>query len=487
MSSFGKNKTALTILIHLLLSMNLKQLLFIVTFCIAFITFSYSQPFTIQTGFFPYALVGDIKWGDYDNDGDLDYVIYYNTGSPNYLKYIKVFDNVGNGSFSEQVSITSFYAGNSLSWCDYDKDGDLDIFHFFGGGTLSEIEVYKNNGNRSFSLISGHKLKKAYDGNNAIGDFNNDGYPDLIYNGHLSTSETFLYLNNGNATFKEVTNHSIIGLCYGSFDLRDFDGNGYLDILMSGEEYPSGKSYTKIYKNNGNGTFSEIAYTFVGVENSNGLRGTPSRWGDYDNDGDFDVVQAGNNNIYLYTNMGNGNYKESFDTISIPGFVNGSVSLGDYNNDGYLDILASGMKSSVYISKVFNNDGSGKFTEATNISLSNQAGGITQWVDYDSDGDLDIVLRGLLYRNDRIISSLRSSSLAKNIKLYPNPANDMFYIQGVQANYEIIISDITGKVYNKLKSNGGQNTISITSLSKGIYFIQVNSGNYKWTDKFIKN
>ncbi|MFC0876474.1 FG-GAP-like repeat-containing protein [Saccharicrinis sp. FJH2] len=387
------------------------QLLIITILLFAFENKSFCQSFTLVEGFFPDGDFYDLDWGDLDNDGDLDYVftkpVYPTTGGISGSN-IKVYENKGNGIFSEIVSFNPSSAPHSVAWCDINNDNYLDLIVIDfdlptnGRGT----RFYRNNGDKTFSLISGLRLTPEYDGNLALGDFNNDRYKDIIYNGHAAGGEnksnTYLYKNTGNETFTQISNHNIIGVCYSSMDWGDFDGDGFLDLLISGLDLDTGEKHTKVYKNNGNETFSELLYNFTGAQNSGGLRGTCSAWGDIDNDNDLDIVQVFDGKIYLYKNTGQGSFYANYDSIIVSEIYKGSLSIGDYDNDNDLDILVAGSNTSSSITKVFSNNGNGAFTENTDIEFSSYPSDnrFTQWIDYDNDGDLDIILNGLLYRND---------------------------------------------------------------------------------------
>jgi len=81
--------------------------------------------------------------------------------------------------------------------------------------------------------------------------------------------------------------------------------------------------------------------------------------------------------------------------ISLTGVNESSVAWGDYDNDGDLDILITGLSDpGGWISKIYSNNGNNSFTEQTGISLTGVAQGSVAWGDYDNDGDLDILLTG---------------------------------------------------------------------------------------------
>ena len=129
-----------------------------------------------------------------------------------------------------------------------------------------------------------------------------------------------------------------------------------------------------------------------------------SLWGDYDNDGDLDVLLTGDGNSKIYSNDGSNTFTEQTGIV-LEGIWDGCADWGDYDNDGYVDILLTGDSNSGAISKVYRNNGNNTFTEQTGIVLQGMANGSAcAWGDYDNDGDLDILLTGdgnaRIYRND---------------------------------------------------------------------------------------
>jgi predicted nucleotidyltransferase len=363
----------------------------------------FSQTFTEQTGI---SLTGvdesSVAWGDYDNDGDLDILL---TGDKSFYDPIsKIYKNNGNNTFTEQtgISLTGVYNG-SVAWGDYDNDGDLDILLAGDAGYLYYIsKIYKNNGNNTFTEQTGISLTGVGDCSVAWGDFDNDGYLDILLTGDsYSASISKIYKNNGDNTFTEQTNISLTGVEYGSVAWGDYDNDGDLDILLTGRN--SNSNYiSKIYKNNGNNTFTEqTGISLTGVSWSS------VAWGDYDNDGDLDILLAGDKGSSLiskiYKNNGNNTYTEQTG-ISLTGVTSGSVAWGDYDYDGDLDVLLAGLSGTYLISKIYKNNSDNTFTEQTGISLSGIYDGSAAWSDYDNDGDLDILLTGdskcKIYKNE---------------------------------------------------------------------------------------
>ncbi|MFC2138267.1 PKD domain-containing protein [Bacteroidota bacterium] len=118
------------------------------------------------------------------------------------------------------------------------------------------------------------------------GDYDNDGYLDILLSGLEDNSNRVskIYRNNGDNSFSEQTDIILRGVLEGSVDWGDYDNDGDLDILLSGES----KSYaTTVYRNDGNNIFTELDFDFAGLNYST------AAWGDYDSDGDLDILIAG--------------------------------------------------------------------------------------------------------------------------------------------------------------------------------------------------
>jgi len=188
-------------------------------------------------------------------------------------------------------------------------------------------------------------------------------------------------------------NIELPGVYDGSADWGDYDNDGDLDVLLTG--YTVSERISRIYRND-SGVFTDINAELPGVYDGS------ADWGDYDNDGDLDILLTGDsfgrisriyrNDSGIFTDI----------NAELIGVSNGSASWGDYDNDGDLDILLTGYTGSERISRIYRND-SGVFTDI-NAGLIGVSNGSASWGDYDYDGDLDILLTGggisKIYRND---------------------------------------------------------------------------------------
>jgi predicted nucleotidyltransferase len=368
------------------------------------------EQFTEQTSI---SLTGvgnsSVAWGDYDDDGDLDILLTGYTGYPSAPRS-EIYRNNSNNTFTKQTSI--YLTGvdySSVAWGDYDNDGDLDIL--LTGAGAGPSKIYRNNGNNSFTEQTGISLTAVSYSSVAWGDYDNDGDLDILLTGFsdsIGLRVSKIFRNNGNNVFTEQTSISLAAVYYGSVAWGDYDNDGDLDILLIGAiNISNGQAVSKIYRNNGDNTFTEqtsisLAAVYYGSV----------AWGDYDNDGDLDILLTGWSGVLtskIYRNNGDNTFTEQTG-ISLTGVCYSSAAWGDYDNDGDLDILLTGYINGGSVSKIYRNDGDNTFTEQTSIDLIPVQSGSVAWGDYDNDGDLDILLTGWtggptvskIYRNNNI-------------------------------------------------------------------------------------
>ncbi|MEZ4733536.1 MAG: FG-GAP-like repeat-containing protein [Caldilineaceae bacterium] len=332
-------------------------------------------------------------WGDYDNDGDLDVVVAGQT-SGNRVTF--VYRNDGGNQFSPiGIGLPGIREG-SVAWGDYDNDGDLDIL--LAGESSSGLitQIYRNDGNSSF-VNSNITLPGIWVGEATWLDYNNDGYLDVFITGQSSdASISRLYRNNQQGGFVEIP-FAFVGANNSSADWGDYDNDGDLDLLLAGE---AGTAVTIIYRNDGNDAFVNLNAGLTGVRDS------AVAWGDYNGDGYDDILLTGNTAAFVattivYRNNGDGTFTNS--GASLIGVSDGAVAWGDYDNDGDFDILLNGKAASEESTTRIYNNTNGNFT-ATSFVLPAVSLGSAGWGDYDNDLDLDILLTGLA--DDRIVTGV---------------------------------------------------------------------------------
>src|SRR5262245_38515778 len=322
-------------------------------------------------------------WGDCGNDWYLDLFL---TGHANCCGRIsRIYRNQGGGSFVDiGAGLQGVYFG-SVAWGDYDGDGDLDILLTGLSNCCGRISrIYRNQGGGSFVDIAAG-LPGVYQGTGIWGDYDNDGDLDFLLAGDVGGVISYIYRNTA-GSFNLVA--SLDGMTRGSAAWGDYDGDGDLDLLMTGQ-FSCCFRYSRIYRNNG-GNFSDLGG--LGLEPV--FEGS-STWGDYDGDGDLDILLTGVSNCCGQISRVYRNQAGTFVDIStgLVGVSNSSGSWGDYDNDGDSDILLTGDSNSFgRISRVYRNQ-AGAFTD-TEAGLMGISAGPGNWADYDNDNDLDILLVG---------------------------------------------------------------------------------------------
>jgi enediyne biosynthesis protein E4 len=224
------------------------------------------------------------SWGDYNGDGFLDlFVAAYrlNADGRNYL-----YKNNGDGSFENksgsQYGITSS-PSQDVSWIDYNNDHLLDLFiSNYGENNL----LYKNKGDGTFEKIDipGLTTTQGFSIGSSWADYDNDGDFDVVVVVNANSNNLF-FENNGDGSFTQkpnlITNIQATGSAW-----ADFDNDGFVDIVLIGNTL-NRKTY--LFKNNGNKTFTDVSLT-QGINNANYSQGVA--WGDFNKDGFLDIFIA---------------------------------------------------------------------------------------------------------------------------------------------------------------------------------------------------
>ncbi len=406
---------------------------------------------------------GGCAFFDYDNDGWMDIFILGGRrlegippGSSN-----RLYHNNRDGTFTDVTEKAGLFdCGWACGVCvgDYNNDGFEDLFLTYYG----QNRLYRNNGDGTFTDVT-RKAGLLYPttrfGSGAtFFDYNRDGLLDLFVSNYvvidlanapkpsldvpncnyegvatncgptgLPAPQHFLYRNNGDGTFTDVSKQSGIAAMQGSYGFTavafDADEDGWQDIYVACDATPS-----MLLMNNHDGTFREEALV-RGVALGPGgilMGGMGVGQGDYDLDGHIDLLKTHfqNQPTGLYRNNG----KAEFEDVTAPAglsaerrFISWGTALADFDNDGYPDIfIATGTvypelervyaKYPAHSPRIlFRNQGNGRFVELGDeagpaISAKHQSRGAA-FGDFDNDGDIDIVIMNRneppsLLRND---------------------------------------------------------------------------------------
>jgi len=313
------------------------------------------------------------------------------------------------------------------AFLDYDQDGYIDIYVCSGtwlkGFTksekpekLPENHLYRNRGDGTFEDVT----RKAgvggpwYSMGVTVGDYNNDGYPDLYLSNY---GLNVLLKNKGNGTFTDVTKRAQVAgehTCSAGAVWLDYDNDSYLDLYVGNylkfdpdykyyyapDGFPPPMAYESepdvLYHNKGDGTFEDVTQSMGIIDQDGRAMGVGAA--DVDADGFVDIYVANDHTLnYLWHNQGGKGFKD-IGTMSGTAFsqageatVSMSVDFADYNGDGLLDLFVS---DDSYCS-LYENMGNGVFSDKANPSgISSQAAQFVGWsssfMDYDNDGDVDI-------------------------------------------------------------------------------------------------
>ena len=276
-------------------------------------------------------------WADYNNDGFPDLLI----GTSMASKPLQLYKNMDGLSFTNISSMAGITEGGSPVvhgiWADYDNDGNIDIFQAGKGRSY----LYRNKGDGTFEEVTeASGIDGNYFSNSALWfDANNDGYQDLIL---VNKGTNTMFLNLGDGTFMDVTKTSgLSGLqtwntssaCSG-----DYNGDGYLDLYVTN----LGRSRTNaLYRNNGNGTFSNIT---LETNTQDVGDGRTCAWVDFDSDGRIDLFTTNHlSPNKLYRNMGGDIFIDVAPLVGIDKPIDVfAATWGDYDRDGFLDVFLNG-------------------------------------------------------------------------------------------------------------------------------------------------
>ena len=329
--------------------------------------------------------------------------------------------------------------GSGAAFFDYDADGDPDLYFVNGaplpGYVSQEIPtncLYRNNGDGTFTNVT----EKAGVGDTGyghgctVGDYNNDGQLDL-YVTNYGTNR--LYRNNGDGTFTEAAESAGVTEPRWSTScaFADYDRDGNLDLYVvnyivfdinenpwCGLKEKGIRAYCEpdnfiaqsdtLYRNNGDGTFTDVTQT-AGIYNTTG-KGLGVVWADYNNDGAADIYVANDSTENLfYRNNGDGTFEEVGFMVGVALSENGApengmgTTFGDWNNDGWFDLTVTNYAQQT--NTLYHNDADGFFTDATTTTKTAQLtypylGWATAFIDYDNDGYQDLfVANGHLHEN----------------------------------------------------------------------------------------
>jgi hypothetical protein len=407
--------------------------------------------------FLPETLGPGVAFIEYDNDGWPDIFLVNGMDWPGHVQKHttpKLYHNNHDGTFTDvthKAGLDVEMYGMGAAVGDYDNDGFDDLFVT----ALGQNRLFHNNGNGTFTDVTqkaGLSGPRELSTSAAWIDFDKDGHLDLVIGNYVQwTQETDLYCtldgksksyctpesykgtaarlwhNRGDGTFEDVTQKAGLGEPTSKtmgIAVLDYDNDGWPDLLFSNDTQPN-----KLYRNNGNGTFSEkgviagIAFSEDGVARA----GMGVDAADYDHSGypSVMITNFSNQMLSLYHNEGKGLFVDEAPQSAIGRATLLTLGFGcfffDYDLDGWPDIFIANGHIDPEIQRVqanvkyampphlFRNLGKGKFEEVTNSMgaafVTPRVGRGAAYADIYNHGRLDLLLStnggpAYLFRNE---------------------------------------------------------------------------------------
>ena len=397
-------------------------------FCTNFVYLLVDKQFTkINEG--PVVTDNEDSWGsvwvDYDVDGDVDLFVANGLFVGNQRNAL--YRNDGNGNFTRMTTATAgaiaSEAGNwgQASWADFDNDGLPDaVVNGY------ETALYRNLGQGMFERrLDLVPTSYPFGPGPYFADFDNDGWVDWFVGSAVSASpirHNSLFRNeHGRAITLGLTNGPIVADVLANTEgsaWGDYDGDGDLDLLVALGD----ARRVRLYENVGRGSFRR-AQT-VGLEEDLGGYTVTAAWGDYDNDERIDVfVSVYTTSGVLFHNEGGGVFTQRRLGGTGP---NCHPTWADFDNDGWQDLFLSRGQGTAKASQLWRNNSDGTFTELTTGSLVTDLGWSqgAAWGDYDNDGFMDLfVARGYANGQNALYHNSGNSNRWLKVKLEGTTSN----------------------------------------------------------------
>jgi hypothetical protein len=371
-----------------------------------------------------------------------------------------------NGAYGERLLPETLGAG--CAFLDYDADGWQDILLVNGMDwpghkrERSTLKLYRNNRNGTFSDVthsSGLDIE-VYGMGVAVGDYNNDGYPDILI---TCVGQNRLFKNTGKGTFVDVTKASGLGGRQGfstSALWFDFDRDGFLDLFVCNyvkwspehdvfcsldgkrKSYCTPEAYRGetcwLFHNRGDGTFEDATATSGIFDSSSKSLGVAML--DYDQDGWPDLLVANDTQPNkLYRNQRNGTFKDVAVDAGIAFSAEGKaragmgVDAGDFDNSGTVGVAITNFDNEMI--GLFRASGNGNYADVATqsgvgLASKDKLGFGCVFLDADLDGSLDLaVVNGHI---DDTVRNVRNVGYAQPPQLFLNNGKGMFRDVGAE-------------------------------------------------------
>ena len=465
----------------------------------------------------------NVNWIDFDNDHDLDLFVSNESVSKNklYVNNSGEFELYDNGEIS-----TDSESSTGSSWADYDNDGDLDLYVANFG---EENSLYRNDGG-TFTKISNSGLtdEANYSFGTIWGDVDNDGDLDLFvtdgsFNASIQNANS-MYLNNGDGTFTKITDDYIENETGWSFGAAfgDYDQDGFLDLVVARTLNEAQDNL--LYNNLGNDN-NWINIKCIGTVSNTAAIGTKVRVKAMINGAEVTQMreissQSGyncQNSLNVHFGLGDANTitelqiewasgnTEIFENLEVNEFISFEETIPD-------DFLRANFKLEKKEYEF------GEEVQFKNLSLSDPNQEVTYKWDFDNDGTVDsndfepafVYPTGGTFGVKLSISNANGSdditriayltveevtglqdAIDASINIFPSPSKDVVNIQSDQKKIDMIkVLSLNGREIMTKSSYGLENnsfTVAIDKMPAGILVVEVHfSDGTIGRQKFIK-
>jgi hypothetical protein len=413
---------------------------------------------------------------------------------------------------------------SGIGLIDYDNDGYLDIF-FINGAEIPSLQkdsakyynrLFHNNHDGTFTDVTAKAglTGDGYDMGVAIGDFDNDGWPDIYV---ASVTKNHLYRNNGDGTFTDITDKARVGtptfkgrkMWSAAAGWVDYNNDGKLDLFVSNycrwevnkdpvclsggrlRAYCHPKFYeplpSTLYRNNGDGTFTDVSDE-TGISKKLG-KGMGVGFNDYDLDGFIDIFVANDNMPNsLFHNLKGKEFEEVAMDAGVAYSENGKAVSGmgaefrDLDNDGLPDIWHTATELETF--PLFRNRGKGIFIDVTGrsglarptLEMSGWSNGVA---DFDNDGLKDLfVARGNVLDN---IAEFSNRTYAEPNSIFRNVGKMMFEDVTAETGPDMQVPrPYRGAVIGDLFNDGHMDIVVTVLNGKAKILRNVTANNNNW-------
>ena len=417
---------------------------------------------------------------DIDNDGDNDIIV--TGGLNNQLKWVENTDGLGNFNIEHPIMFQPYSYAGQIVTTDIDGDNNIDIIIETGEQDCGEIRTFRNtNGQGNFELFSISMTSCGNRGSIRVGDIDGDNHMDWassVSSSEYNAPKVSWFKNDGSGN---VTEHIIDESFVRSFQLVDLDNDDYIDLVgFNIDQYYNPEIVW--YKNiDGTGNFVKQSIAFNSYLNYY----SSFIVSDLDSDGDLDIITGSDGQISWYKNDGQQNFSDEtyiyINNTTINDWL--EIVAVDLDSDGDMDIISTGNDHTI---RYYINDGEQNFNPEIVVDNIYRPYNPIYTIDVNGDNRIDIISNSsengkIAWYENTWELSLEENSIS-SFSVYPNPTREKIHIK---SNMEISQIEIFNQLGVLVLSAIKNSTIDVSSLSSGIYFLEISNNTEAIVKKIV--